>query len=168
MNPEREGKKKGGGGEPHEQTFHGKRFPQSQTLVLGCTLIFFSLLFWETQGKPTKIQGFSVSSEPLKSMEKKKGKNTPKSKEFLEKQESKENPFWGSPLFKKSPPKTISASKMQIDALQNTNCRGEISVYFYTKTSDWRSPTPFWRVSIYILEGANLHFGGRNCLGGAL
>ena len=41
---------------------------------------------------------------------------------------------------------------MQIDALQNTNCRGEISVYSYTKTADWRSPIPFWRVPIYILE----------------
>ena len=41
-------------------------------------------------------------------------------------------------------------------------------MYFYTKTADWRPPIPFWRVSIYILEGANLHFGGRNCLGGAL
>ena len=35
-------------------------------------------------------------------------------------------------------------------------------MYFYTKTADWRSPIPFWRVSIYILEGANLHFVGRN------
>ena len=42
---------------------------------------------------------------------------------------------------------------MQIDALQNTNCRAEISVYFYTKTADWRSP-------ICKLEGVNLHFGG--------
>ena len=81
--------------------------------------------------------------------------------------EAKVPPFLGSPLFHKAPPKTISVSKMQIDALQNTNCRGEISVYFYTKTADWRSPIPFWRVSIYILEGANLHFAGRRCLGGA-
>ena len=35
------------------------------------------------------MQGFSVSSEPPKSLEK-KGKNTQKSKEFLEKQKSKE------------------------------------------------------------------------------
>ena len=48
---------------------------------------------------------------------------------------------------------------MQIHALQHTNCRGEVSVYFYTKTADWRSPIlfggcqfTFWRAPIYILE----------------
>ena len=25
-------------------------------------------------------------------------------------------------------------------------------MHFYTKTADWRSPIPFWRVSIYISE----------------
>ena len=55
---------------------------------------------------------------------------------------------------------------MQIDTLPNSHCGGEISVYLYT---DWRSPMPFWRVSIYILEGVNLHFGGcQFTFGGAL
>ena len=79
--------------------------------------------------------------------------------------EAKVPPFLGVPPFQKSTPKTISAP---IDALQSTNWRGDISVYFYTKTAHWRSPIPFWGVSLYILEGANLHFGGLNCLGGAL
>ena len=67
--------------------------------------------------------------------------------------EAKVPPFLGVTPFQKSTPKTISASKMQIDALQNTNWRGKISAHFYTKTAGWRSPIPFWRVSIYILEG---------------
>ena len=41
------------------------------------------------QGKPPEMQGFSVSSEPLKSLGK-EGKNTQKSKEFLKNQKSKE------------------------------------------------------------------------------
>ena len=41
---------------------------------------------------------------------------------------------------------------MQIDALQNTNCRGEIAVYFYAKTR-LEVANPFW-------AGVNLHFGG--------
>ena len=48
---------------------------------------------------------------------------------------------------------------MQIDALQNTNCRGEISVYFYTKLQIGGRQSlfggcqfTFWRVPIYILE----------------
>ena len=44
---------------------------------------------------------------------------------------------------------------MQIDTLQNVNWGGVISVWFYTTTADWRSPIPFCRVPIYILEGAN-------------
>ena len=56
-------------------------------------------------------------------------------------------------------PKTISASKMQIHSLQDTNWRGDISVYFYARTADWRLPIPFYKVSFYSVEGANLHFG---------
>ena len=49
---------------------------------------------------------------------------------------------------------------MQIDALQNTNCIGEISVYFYTKKLQVGGRQSlfggcqftFWRVPIYILE----------------
>ena len=51
-------------------------------------LIFFFLLFWEMQGKPTKMQGFSVPSKPLKSLEK-KGK-TPKKARKSSKAKSKE------------------------------------------------------------------------------
>ena len=62
-------------------------------------------------------------------------------------------PFLGAPPFLQSTPKTNSASKMQIDALQNTNWRGEISVYLYTKNCRLEVANPF-------LEGVNLHFGG--------
>ena len=50
---------------------------------------------------------------------------------------------------------------MQIDALQTTSCRGEISVYFYTtKNCRLEVANPFlegvnfafWRVPMYILE----------------
>ena len=63
----------------------------------------------------------------------------------------KYHPFWGPPFSTKHS-QDNSASKMQIDALQTTNWRGGISVHFYTKAADWRSPIPFWRVPICILE----------------
>ena len=71
----------------------------------------------------------------------------------------KYHPFWGSPLFYKAPQDNFSLQKMQIDALQNTNCRGEISVYFYTKLLIGGRQShfggcqfTFWRAPIYILE----------------
>ena len=81
----------------------------------------------------------------------------------------KYHPFWGSLLFYKAPPRQFQPPKCKLTTSKIQMVEEEISVYFMdTKTADWRSPIPFWRVSIYILEGANLHFGGRNCLGGAL
>ena len=58
-------------------------------------------------------------------------------------------PFGGPPLFYKAPSR-ISASKMQIDTLQNVNWAGEISVSFFIEIADWRSPIPFWRVPTYF------------------
>ena len=51
--------------------------------------LLFLAFSGKRQGKPPKKQGFSVSSEPLKSLQK-EGKTLKKSKEFLEKQKSKE------------------------------------------------------------------------------
>ena len=46
------------------------------------------------------------------------------------------------------------------DTLQNINWGGEISVYFYKKLQIGGCQSTFWRVPIYLLEGANLRFGG--------
>ena len=72
----------------------------------------------------------------------------------------KYHPFWGSPLVYKTPPRQFQPPKCKLTPSKIQIGRGQISVYFETKTADWRSPIPFWRVSIYILEAANLHFGG--------
>ena len=50
---------------------------------------------------------------------------------------SKYHPFWGPPFSIKHPPKKIAASKMQIDALQNTNWREETSVYLRRLILSW-------------------------------
>ena len=38
---------------------------------------------------------------------------------------------------------------------RNLRGEGEISMQFYTNTSDWRSPFYFWRMPVSILEAEN-------------
>ena len=78
--------------------------------------------------------------------------------------EAKVPPLFAGPLFSiKHPQDNFSLQKCKLtpSKIQMGEGRGE----FLTKTAGWRSPIPFWGVPMYILESANLHFAGWNCLG---
>ena len=55
-------------------------------------------------------------------------------------------------VYKKQSPNHPFRGSQDNFGIQMRGRRGEISVQFYTKTTEWMMPIPFWRVSISVLE----------------
>ena len=75
-------------------------------------------------------------------------------------EELKSRPLWGFPLLYEAPPRQFQPPKCKLTPSKIQIVEGRFLCISIQKLQIGGRQSLFWRVPIYILEGANLHFGG--------